>query len=99
MNKTTTILLTATAALLVGALTVPGLALAHGHGGHYDRDNWRGYGERHGKHWRHRDHGRYGDRVVVVEQPVYVERRPAVVAAPLWAPLTNGITVVLGTRW
>jgi hypothetical protein len=99
MNKMTTLLHSATVALLVGALAVPGLALARDHGDRHGHGDWHGHGERHSKHWRHHDRGWRGDRVVVVEQPVYRARRTAVVAAPLWAPLTNGITVVLGTHW
>ena len=105
MNKTATILHSAVAALLVGALALPGTVLARGHDG-YDGDGYRHeYRERHHEgrrgHWGRHDHGHrgYDDRVVVVREPVYVEPRRAVVAAPLWAPLASGITVVLGTTW
>jgi hypothetical protein len=36
--------------------------------------------------------------VVVVREPVYVES-PRAVVAPLWAPLTSGITLVLRSDW
>lgn len=108
MNNTATIMRSTMAALLVGALTMPGLAAARGHDGH---DGYNGGGHRSGHHERHhkghrghwRRHGRHhrghSDRVVVVREPVYVQSRPAVVSVPLWAPPTNGISVFLGTRW
>jgi hypothetical protein len=86
-------------ALLATVLTLPGVALAHG-----DDDDGHHHRHHHGHkgHWRHHGHDkwRHGHRneVVVVREPVYVESRPAVVA-PLWAPLTSGITLVLSNRW
>jgi hypothetical protein len=90
MNKTPSTRYLMTAALLAGALALPGLALAHGGGwegrdgdrhGHRDwhdegyRGHWRGHGH---DHWRH-------DREVVVQEPVYLAPPPTVVA-PLWQP-------------
>jgi hypothetical protein len=107
MNKTKTTMGWMTMALLAGALSLPGLALAdrgdgHGHKRHHHE---------HRDHWRHHDHGRRGHwdrdrrvvvvrepRQVVVHEPVYVES-PRAVVAPLWAPLTSGITLVLRSDW
>ena len=97
MNKTATILRSTLAALLIGALSVPGLALADKHGkGHHG-----GHRGGHHGHWRHHD------EVVVVREPVYLAPRavyraprPVYVApAPVWAPVGNSLTLVLGTRW
>jgi hypothetical protein len=107
MNKTKTTMGWMTMALLAGALSLPGLALAdrgdgHGHKRHHHE---------HRDHWRHQDYGRRGHwdrdrrvvvvrepRRVVVREPVYVES-PRAVVAPLWAPLTSGITLVLRSDW
>jgi len=96
-------------ALVAGALTLPGTALAgrhgkHGHG-HHDEDwdeGWHGHG--HG-HWGH-------DRdLVVIREPVYVRPRPrvvvrepvyieprATVVAPMWQPPGLGLNLFLPLR-
>jgi hypothetical protein len=92
--------------LLAAAMTLPGLALAHG-----DRD----WDHRHTSGWygsdRHYERERHHDRhhnkhrahrgrpdVVVVERPVY--RRPHVTVAPWGARgADNEITVILRRNW
>jgi hypothetical protein len=96
MNKTTT-MGWMTVALLAGALSLPGLALAdrgYGYERHYPehRGHWRRYDHGHHRHW---DRDR---EVVVVREPVYVEPRRPVVVSP-WATLGNGITVILRNDW
>lgn len=98
MNKTATMKLWTVAALLAGALTLPGLALAHDDDGY--RDDWQR------QHWRHHNHHHHNKQVVVIREPVYervyepvyVKPRPVVVA-PVWEPFGGGITVVLGGHW
>ena len=89
-------------ALVAGALTLPGLALADRHGkhghGHHD-EGWHGHG---------RGHGGYDRDVVVIREPVYVQPRPrvvvrervyveprATVVAPLWQPAGLGLNLFL----
>ena len=111
MSKMTTTMRLTVVALMAGALTLPGLALAHGHGGD---DDWDGGRERHYEgHWEHgRGHG-YGHRgydrnLVVIREPVYVQSRPrvvvrepvyveprATVVAPLWPPAGLGLNLFL----
>ena len=113
MSKMTTMRLT-TVALVVGALTLPGLAQARGHDGD---DDWEG-GHQH-YYDGHRGHGRghgYGHRgyerdVVVIHEPVYVQPRSrvvvrepiyveprATVVAPLWQPAGLGLNLFLPLR-
>lgn len=113
MSKLTTTRLTMVA-LIAGALTLPGLALARGHGGdgHWDGghqrhyDGHRGHGRGHGH--RHRDYDR---DVVVIREPAYVQPRRTVVVhepayveprtavvAPLWQPAGLGLNLFLPFR-
>lgn len=97
--------------LTAGALALPGLALARGHGGD---DHWeRGHEGHHEGHWEHRRGHGYGhwghDRdLVVIREPVYVQSRPrvvvrepvyverrATVVAPLWPPAGLGLNLFL----
>ncbi len=102
MSKTLKTLRWTTVALLAGTLALPGLTLAR------DQDGYRGDRDRHGHwddrghekgHWRHHRHGNWGrwgrDRkLVVVREPVYVERRPPAPPPP-WVPLAVGIAGLL----
>ena len=98
-------------ALVVGALTLPGLALARGHDGdgHRDAGHERYYDDhrKHGRgHWY--GHRGYGRDLVVVREPVYVQPRPrvvvrepvyvaprATVVAPLWPAAGLGLNLFL----
>ncbi len=113
MSKLTTTMRLTMVALIAGALTLPGLALARGHGGdgHWDGghqryyDGHRGHGRGHG--YGHRGYDRdvvirepvYVEprRTVVVREPVYVEPR-ATVVAPLWQPAGLGLNLFLPFR-
>jgi hypothetical protein len=87
-------------ALVAGALTLPGLALADGRGKHGHRHHDHGWhGHRHG----HRGYDRdlvvirkpvYVQPRVVVREPVYVRPR-ATVVAPLWQPAGPGLSLFL----
>ena len=106
MSTKTTSMGWMTVALLAGALTLPGLAQADWGDGHgYSKQR---HHHEHRSHGRHHDHGHWDrdrqvvvvrePRRVVVHEPVYVES-PRAVVAPLWAPLTSGITLVLRSDW
>jgi len=100
MSRTKTMIRLTLVALVVGALTLPGLALAHGKHGHKHHDGgWQGHGR------GHRGHDR---DLVVIREPVYVQPRPrvvvrepvyvqprATVVAPLWQPAGLGLSLFL----
>ncbi len=96
-------------ALLTAALTLPGLAMAHGdrdwgdrhRSGGYERNRYYKYDkyDRHHDHYRKKHRAHHGRRdVVVIERPGY--RRPYVPVAPRGPiGLQNEVDVFLRRSW